>query len=92
MDAGNTDWETVWKSRKFAFTEQELNAHEFVNAAESNFKSLNFSIISALGTEPEGARLTVEIVPRRILDPVLFVIEKSFDDDSQWFFQRWFGW
>lgn len=73
------------------FTEEELHAHEFINAAELNFKSLSFSIISALGTEPDGAELSVEIVPRRILDPVLWVMEKSFDGPLR-SLKRWWGW
>lgn len=73
------------------FTEQELHAHEFLNAAEANFKSVSFSIISALGTEPQGARLSVGIVPRRILDPVLWVMEKSYSGPER-FFRRWWGW
>ena len=72
------------------FTEQELNAYEFVNAAQSQFKSVSFTIISALGTEPEGAQMPVAIVPRRIIDPVLWVIEKSLSN-SEWFFMRWLG-
>ncbi len=75
-------------SRLLDFTEQELDAHEFVNTAQAHFKSLNFSIISALGTEPLGARLAVDIVPRRILDPLLWIMEKSFPK-TLW--QRWFG-
>lgn len=75
----------------YDFTEEELHAHEFINAAESNFKSLSFSIISALGTEPDGAELSVEIVPRRILDPVLWVMEKSFDGPLR-SLKRWWGW
>jgi hypothetical protein len=75
----------------YRFTEQELHAHEFINAAESNFKSVSFSIISALGTEPQGARLSVEIVPRRILDPVLWVMEKSFSGPER-LLRRWWGW
>ena len=63
--------------RLYEFTVHELNAYEFINAAEANFKSVSFSIISALGTDPAGARLPVAIVPRRILDPVLWVMDKS---------------
>jgi len=74
--------------RLLDFTEQELDAHEFINTAQAHFKSLNFSIISALGTEPMGARLAVDIVPRRILDPLLWIMEKSF---PKTFWQRWFG-
>lgn len=74
----------------YEFTEEELQAYEFINAAESNFKSISFSIISALGTEPDGAELSVEIVPRRILDPVLWVLEKSFDGPIR-SLKRWWG-
>lgn len=76
--------------RLFDFTEQELHAHEFINAAQANFKSMSFSIISALGTEPQGAHLSVEIVPRRILDPLLWVMEKSFARPKPAFL-RWWG-
>jgi hypothetical protein len=77
--------------RLLSFTEQELHAHEFVNAALANFKSLNFSIISALGTEPYDGRLPVAITPRRILDPVLWVMEQSFATPLRRF-RRWLGW
>ena len=76
-------------ARLYDFTEQELQAHEFINAAEANFKSINFSIISALGTEPQGARLSVQIIPRRILDPVLWVMEKSFSRSDRFFSWLW---
>ena len=68
------------------FTELELHAHEFVNAARAHFKSMSFSIISALGTEPDGAQLSVQIVPRRILDPLLWVMEKTFYQTKTGFF------
>ena len=70
------------------FTEHDLQAHEFINTAESNFKSVSFCIISALGTQPDGARLAVEIIPRRILDPVLWVMERSFAGWGR-SFRRW---
>jgi hypothetical protein len=78
-------------NRLLAFTEQELQAHEFMNAAEANFKSISFSIISALGTEPQDGRLAVAIVPRRILDPLLWVMEKSFSS-SERLLHRWMHW
>ena len=74
----------------FDFTEQELTAHEFINAAKANFKSMSFSIISALGTEPQGAHLAVEIVPRRILDPLLWVMEKT-HAKPRFALLRWWG-
>ncbi len=73
------------------FSGQELHAYEFVNTAESNFKSVSYSIISALGTQPDGARLSIAIVPRRILDPVLWVMQKSFSAPER-FIRRWWGW
>lgn len=76
--------------RLLDFTEQELNAHEFINAAVANFKSVNFSIISALGTEPADGRLSVAIVPRRILDPILWVMELSFPPPL-WSLRRWWN-
>ncbi len=75
----------------YDFTEEELQAHEFLNAAEANFKSVNFSIISALGTEPQGAKLSVRIVPRRILDPILWIMEKSFSGPER-LLRRWWAW
>ena len=74
-------------NRLYDFTEQELKAYEFLNAAEANFRSTSFSMVSALGTEPTGARLPVAIVPRRVLDPVLWVMETSFSRSN-----RLLGW
>lgn len=77
-------------NRLLEFTEQELQAYEFVNTAEANFKSISFSIISALGSEPQDGRLPVAIVPRHILDPLLWIMEKSFSNPQQ-LFRRWWG-
>jgi len=71
------------------FTEQELQAHEFINTAQAHFKSLSFTTISALGSQPVNARLPVAIVPRRILDPLLWIMEKTF---PKRFWHRWWGW
>ena len=71
------------------FTEYELHAHEFVNAATANFKSVSFSIISALGAEPQGARLVTAIMPLRILDPLLWVMGRSLSRSAGWWFRRW---
>ena len=77
-------------SRLRDFTEKDLGAYEFLNAAGSHFKSVDFSIVSALGAEPDGAQMSVNIVPRRILDPLLWVIEKSFPSPEK-FWRRLFG-
>ena len=60
-----------------AFTKQVLGANQFVNMAESNFDTVHFSIISALGAAPDGKKLSAQIVPRRILDPLLWTLDLS---------------
>ena len=75
----------------YKFTKDVLHAHEFLNIADAHFKSISFSIISALGAQPDGAHLPVNIVPRRILDPLLWTMEKSFSGPS-WLLRRWWGW
>ncbi|MBM3239027.1 hypothetical protein FJZ31_22265 [Candidatus Poribacteria bacterium] len=59
------------------FTKSNLGANEFLNAADANFKSVSFCIISALGARPQGQQTSVQITPRRILDPMLWLMEKS---------------
>lgn len=59
------------------FTSQELNAVAFLNNAKENFKSVEFCAVSALGAEPKDERLTERIAPRRVMDPLLWVLEKS---------------
>lgn len=59
------------------FTEEALQAHEFLHAGRSHFCTLSFAIVSALGAEPDRGRMPVQIVPRRVLDPLLWMIEKS---------------
>lgn len=56
------------------FTVEKLQAYEFLNAAENFFKTVNFCIVSSLGAKPEGSSLSVEITPRRIIDPLLWTI------------------
>ena len=59
------------------FTSHELQADEFLNAAEASFKSVSFSLISALGDEPTDGHLATTITPLRILDPLFWTMEKS---------------
>lgn len=73
-----------------AFTKQELRAFEFMNAARDNFKSVEFSIISALGARPQGDELSQQIVPRRVLDPMFWIMEKSLSRWAQ--FKRKWDW
>jgi len=78
-------------SRKLReFTEQKLKAQQFLNVADSNFRSLDFCMVSALGARPQGRQLLVQIIPRRILDPILWTMEKSQPFMTQCR-HKWFG-
>ncbi len=57
------------------FTREELQAGEFLNAARRNFRGVAFTIVSALGAEPSDGRMPVHVAPRRILDPLLWMIK-----------------
>lgn len=70
------------------FTRHTLKASEFLNAVRANFRRVTFSMISALGAEPEGNQLPVGIVPRRVLDPLLWTMEESMPRWKQCF-HRW---
>lgn len=59
------------------FSEDALNARGFLNNAAKHFKSVEFCAVSALGSQPVGDRLSERIAPRRVLDPLLWVLEKS---------------
>lgn len=59
------------------FTRETLGANEFLNFAEQRFKSVNFCIVSSLGARPEGGRIPSQILPKRVLDPILWLMEKS---------------
>ncbi len=60
------------------FTQDVLNAHQFLSLASDRFASVRFSIISALGAAPNAAgNLAVKIKPRRILDPLLWTLERA---------------
>jgi hypothetical protein len=59
------------------FTGLELQAYEFLNAARANFRSVSFAIVSALGSEPEGGRMPVQVAARRILDPLLLTMRNA---------------
>ncbi len=64
-------------SRLKRFTKNELNALQFINFAQDSFKSVEFSIITSLGAKPDGNRLQVEMNPKCIFDPLLWVSFRS---------------
>ncbi len=52
-------------------------AAAFVNLVESKFKSVQFTIVSALGSEPDNGRLQEKIRPKRVIDPLLWILSNS---------------
>ena len=58
------------------FTLNELQAHDFVTLVDDDFKSVTFSMVSALGAKA-NRQMSVKISPRLLLDPLLWVMENS---------------
>lgn len=59
------------------FTAHRLEANMFLNIAAEHFRSVAFSMVSALGAQPVGNHLSIQTVSRRIMDPLLWMINKS---------------
>ena len=59
------------------FSRNTLNASGFLYNAERHFKTVEFCAVSALGSPPVGDRLSERIAPRRVIDPLLWVLQKS---------------
>ena len=63
------------------FTMTELRAGKFINEANHWFHSVSFTAVSSLGAEPEESdgekKLKVEMSPRGVADPLLYVLAKS---------------
>ncbi len=59
------------------YTEHELGARGFTHLVEHKFKSVAYCAVSALGSPPEDGRLVTAIEPRRVADPLIWVLEKS---------------
>lgn len=59
------------------FTYRTLKAGSFHNMAHGNFASVECCMVSSLGRPPAKGRLTMELSPRRVIDPLLWVIQKT---------------
>ncbi len=57
-----------------ALTDERLGARSFLGLAESHFRAVRFSIVSSLGSRPADGSLSVEVTPRRVLDPLLWLL------------------
>ena len=59
------------------FTTDSLEAHRFLNQARRYFQSVTFTAVSSLGSQPRNGEMEEQIAPRRVLDPLLWVLSKS---------------
>jgi len=59
------------------FTENVLGAKFFVRLQRDAFRSVSYCAVSALGSPPEGGHLTTTMEPRGVVDPLIWVLEKS---------------
>ncbi len=59
------------------FTGRQLGARGFINLARDQFKSVAYCAVSALGSPPEDGHLSTAIEPRRVADPLFWVLERS---------------
>ncbi len=88
LRTGTTD--DIWRSRRvylrrMSRASKQLeewlirrhHAAQFVNAARQSFASVCYTIISALGTAPIDGRLATAVQPRRVFDPILWLMHKS---------------
>jgi len=72
------------------FVRKGLKAHQFINLAKTRFKSVEFCVISSLGSPPaeDGRTLQTRINPKRVIDPLVWLM---FKDRPKWF-RTIFGW
>lgn len=68
------------------FTRTDLNAGRFIHEANDWFASVSYTVVSSLGAAPEkflnedgepDEKLTVNMSPRGVADPLLYVLAKS---------------
>lgn len=59
------------------FLEDDIGAGTFIQLGRKNFKNVEFCIISALGSAPKGDQLDINATPKRIFDPIIWVMYNS---------------
>lgn len=59
------------------FTDVGLRGASFMNAARAWFASVEFCIVSALGAAPHEGRLSGPLAPRRVIDPLIWLMAKD---------------
>lgn len=58
-------------------TIRRLGGQAFVNNGTANFRGMAFCAVSALGSAPAEHGLDMEIAPRRVLDPLIWVLDPA---------------
>lgn len=61
-------------NRLATFTHQTVRAANFCGMARDHFASVRYCMVSALGRAPVGNNLSMELSPRRVIDPLLWVL------------------
>jgi hypothetical protein len=59
------------------FTENDLAARSFTSMVKKEFRDVNYCAVSALGSPPEDGHLTTAMEPRGVVDPLIWVLDKS---------------
>lgn len=59
------------------FLIKDIGASMFISLGKANFRTVEISIISALGARPKEDRLDISATPKRIFDPMLWVMNNS---------------
>lgn len=59
------------------FTQKTMLATNFYEMAKDNFTSVNYTIVSSLGRAPVGSKLSIGLSPRRVIDPLIWVLCSS---------------
>jgi hypothetical protein len=71
-----TDMKKISKLLK-EFLRDDIGALNFIALGEKSFRNIEISIISALGSAPKGDQLDISATPKRIFDPILWVMNNS---------------
>lgn len=59
------------------FLARDIRANQFLNLGNASFKNMDVCLISALGSAPAGDQLELTASPKRIFDPILWVMFNS---------------
>lgn len=59
------------------FLRKDIAATGFLSLGEKNFLSVEICITSALGSAPKGDQLDISSTPKRVFDPILWVMNNS---------------